>query len=213
MDSFIQISKPVFTDDDDDYGVKYGSMKVPFSGIVSAIVSQSIIETMRRFQISSGTKIMEDVVEPLSALLSGDSSVLGQKTFEYRPIVENTEASAAENALATFGDVGEIIASTSFCFQSTGRASASPDNSNGYTKDDGNLLMWNIDSGQRDSSRFINPETGEAAGYLSCPETGILVMYGWLADNGNVNPEECWVGVFSEIENADGKTRATLLQV
>lgn len=38
-------------------------------------------------------------------------------------------------------------------------------------------------------------------------------MYGWLADNGNVNPEECWVGVFAEIENADGTKRPTLLQM
>ena len=32
------------------------------------------------------------------------------------------------------------------------------------------------------------------------PETGQLVMYGWLADNGGLNPEECWVGVFGKIK-------------
>lgn len=39
------------------------------------------------------------------------------------------------------------------------------------------------------------------------------MVYGWLADNGNVNPEECWVGLFQEIENGDGTVRPTLIQM
>ena len=213
MDSYLQVSQPVFTQDDDDYGVKYGSMKVPFKGIVSAIVDQSRINMARELQIPSETRISSDIMVPLNAILTGEATLSGQKAFDVRPTVVQTEISAEENAVATIGDVERIVTSTSFFFQDSSHATASPDNSSGYTKDDGNLLMWNIDSGQRDSSLFVNPETGLQAGYLICPDTGFLVMYGWLADNGNLNPEECWVGLFSEIENEDGKRRATLIQM
>ena len=88
-----------------------------------------------------------DVITPLDNILSGEATLIGQKTFEMRPTVVSSDLSATGNSLATFDDVENIVRDTSFCFSASSVTTASPDNSAGYTKDDGNLLMWNIDSG------------------------------------------------------------------
>lgn len=147
LDSYIQVSQPVATENNDSQSAKYSSMKVPFGRILDAAVGQSIIAARREFQILSGTSLSADVVEPLDAILSGEAVLSGQKSFEIRPTVVSSDISASGNSLATFDDVEKIVTDTSFCFSEDSEATASPDNSAGYTKDDGNLLMWNIDAG------------------------------------------------------------------
>jgi hypothetical protein len=48
-------------------------------------------------------------------------------------------------------------------------------------------LYWHIDHNQNDSSTWAD-EYGAVAGPVVCPHTGNLVCYGWLADNGGVQP-------------------------
>lgn len=148
----------------------------------------------------------------MQGLLSGEATLSGTKTFASHPVVASSDEEISGNSLVTKDDVEQIVTDTAFCFSGSSEATASPDNSSGRTEDQANLMMWNIDSGQRDSSLFLD-ETGKRAGYVECEETGILVAYGWLADNGNLNPENCWVGIFSPIKNKDGVVRDTLLQV
>lgn len=191
----------------------YTSMKVTFGSLRDAAISASILSTESILQIPEGTSLKKDVLDPISGLLSGEAVLSGQKSFFERPTVLSSGTDELSgNSLVTKDDVEGMIVDTAFCFSPDGKATASPNNSAGYTTDDGNLLMWNIDSGQRDSSLFIDGE-GHRAGYVTCPESGMLVAYGWLADNGNLNPENCWAGLFSPIENADGTVKDILVQV
>ena len=209
-DALVQISQPMYSG---NATIGYASQKVLFRNFSDAVISGSVIKAREDFQVPEGTSISSDVIEPLGSILSGENvAISGKKIFSVRPEVSDTSTPLSANSLATMGDVEVVVDSTAFCFSTNSQISASPDNSAGYTRNDGNLLMWHIDAGQRDSSLWVDPATGKAAGYLKCPSTGMLVMYGWLADNGNLNPEECWVGLFAKILNGDGVVRPTLIQ-
>ena len=43
-------------------------------------------------------------------------------------------------------------------------------------------------------------------GYEEMRDDGNLVVWGWLADNGNVAPEMAWVGLFAPIKYEGGDT-------
>lgn len=118
----------------------YASYSTTFGNIMDSIVSASVVKTQEQFGIPDGTDVLSGVLEPISSLLSGDSTISGKKDFQETPTILSTE-------IATVKDVADAMAATEFVFNSGSRTSANPDNSSGQTRDDGNLIMWNIDSG------------------------------------------------------------------
>ena len=71
----------------------------------------------------------------------------------------------------------------------------SPGNNARYTVFDRNFMHWKIGENQTDSSEYIDT-TGYPVGPKVCTHTGNLVIYGWLADNGDVEPQDAWVGLY-----------------
>lgn len=68
----------------------------------------------------------------------------------------------------------------------------------------GKFYFWRIDG--RDSSQSIyDTRSATVDPYEQMRDTGQLVVWGWLADNGEVSPEMAWVGLFAAIkcEGAD----------
>jgi hypothetical protein len=61
-------------------------------------------------------------------------------------------------------------------------------------------MRWRIGAGMNDSSMF-RMDDGSVAGPVVCQKDGLLVCYGWLADQGNTVPDNCWVGIFGKIRN------------
>ena len=65
----------------------------------------------------------------------------------------------------------------------------------------GKHYFWQIDDGGTDSSQSIKDKaSGSRDGYEEIRETGNLVMWGWLADQGEVDPELAWVGLFARLK-------------
>ena len=62
------------------------------------------------------------------------------------------------------------------------------------------LYFWKIDHNQKDSSTMYYDEMSWARPeYVSIADTGNLVVWGWLADQGEVDPEFAWVGLYGQL--------------
>lgn len=66
------------------------------------------------------------------------------------------------------------------------------------TVDSEKFIHWHFDNGTRDTSQFVWPD-GTTHESETCNNNGNLVVYGWLADNGNVLPQEAWVAIYGKI--------------
>lgn len=61
------------------------------------------------------------------------------------------------------------------------------------------FYYWRIDG--NDSSKSVyDTRSNSTDGYEEMRDTGQLVVWGWLADNGDVSPEMAWVGLFGVIK-------------
>ena len=70
-----------------------------------------------------------------------------------------------------------------------------------FAADNETFMHWHIDDGQTDSTTWIDPQTnsvGQPDG-VRCEHTGFLTIYGWLADNGMVLPQNAWVGLYAKM--------------
>lgn len=68
-----------------------------------------------------------------------------------------------------------------------------------FTKKSENFMYFRIDDNGVDSSKWIDPETRTEVGYVVCPYSGYLTMFGWLADNGNVLAQDAWVALYGQV--------------
>lgn len=68
-----------------------------------------------------------------------------------------------------------------------------------FTTKSSNFVYFRINDNGVDSSKWIDPETKAEAGYVECPYSGYLTMFGWLADNGNVLAQDAWVALYGRI--------------
>lgn len=111
----------------------------------------------------------------------------------------------------TKGVLGEIVADKQVYVGKDSKVDCNPRNSEGFTFDSGNskLLKWKIGSGMNDSSEYV-PEGGSSpSGPVVCDNDGLLVCYGWVADNGDETPDNCWVAIFGEIRTLEEEEQET----
>lgn len=67
----------------------------------------------------------------------------------------------------------------------------------------GKFYYWHIDAQQQDSSwSNHDKDSGSTDKYEEMRDTGNLVAWGWLAENGETppQPEQCWVGMFAKMK-------------
>ena len=135
------------------------------------------------------------------SVLTGDMVFRGQKAFE-QPVKCKAEISAAylpDDAFTTKRQVEDLCRDLgNFLSPDTTYIDVNPNNDTpNTTYDDNFFVKFQIDQDGRDSSEFIlDPYSDERAGPAFAPATGNMVIYGWLADNGNVAAAEAWVGLF-----------------
>jgi hypothetical protein len=141
----------------------------------------------------------------------------GIKTFNNTPIISNTVNTGNPNNIPNIkcvkdmiGDYSGFIAEGQYIDYDPGNGRHDYTNYDGY-EDNPKQMYWHIDHNHYDSSEWID-EYGTKAGSVICKYTGNLVCYGWLADNGNVRPENAWVGLFGHVKcgNSDDLTWAAL---
>jgi hypothetical protein len=71
------------------------------------------------------------------------------------------------------------------------------------------MMIFKIPQNGNDSSKFIKDGETIPVGSIKCKKTGHLVVYGWLADKGNVLPQEAWVALCGKIKNGVDATQGT----
>ena len=188
----------------------FTSNKADFGVIRESIVSAAVERARQTFDIPEGMQVLNGLSAALSAISEGESTI-SAATFIETPVVSDSQpdlSAISDNALVTKKTAVSIVDADKSYIGPDSTISCTPANDGGYTRYSPNLLEWHFNHGGRDSSEYI-PQSGAAkvAGYVTCPATGQLVIYGWLADNGGVLPEECWVAVFGKIlcmNEADG---------
>lgn len=75
--------------------------------------------------------------------------------------------------------------------------------------DDLHYYMWSIEDNKQDSSETTwDINSGTRGDYEQMRKTGWLTVWGWLADRGDVDPTEAWVGIFGQIQY-EGATNTT----
>lgn len=63
------------------------------------------------------------------------------------------------------------------------------------------FYFWQIDDQENDSSTSNRDRaSGSVDGYEEMRSTGNLVVWGWLADNGDVRPEAAWVALMAKMK-------------
>lgn len=191
----------------------YITRSVELSSISQKIANDVSAKIEETFELSgiSGKQLSGWIVE----LSSGTSTFGGKKTFSETPslsstVVQNLDA-LLSNDFITRDGAEKLIASGVTMFGSTSNVRSFPDNDTPYTtqpdvgssetgKADG-LYQWVIENGSKESTAS-----------LECDRDGQLVVYGWLASDSDVLPQDAWVGIFGEIETTSG-SQYTLLQL
>lgn len=139
-------------------------------------------------------------------MFGGDVELSGTKTFDSIPLITDSRLSnideIPDNGVLTKKSVKSMIVDQNAYIGSNSKIGCCPRNSEGYTYDESNknLLRWRIGAGQKDSSLF-KKDDGTLAGTVKCDRDGTLICYGWLADQGNTAPDNCWVAIFGKIKN------------
>ena len=74
----------------------------------------------------------------------------------------------------------------------------------------GKFYFWRIEQNSDDSSEYIyDTRSNSTDSYEEMRDTGQLVMWGWLADNGAVEAQNAWVGLFASMKSEGNDTTQT----
>lgn len=153
----------------------------------------------------------------IDTLSAGTASIGGVKTFMDVPRIDAEIDVSRPTNVVNVRCVSQMIADHAGFLQPGSFLDVDPMNGSDvpYTYyDEGpgqKQLYWHIDHNQNDSSTWVD-EYGAVAGPVVCPHTGNLVCYGWLADNGGVQPQAAWVGMFGMVTCA-GQPKWVALQI
>ena len=197
LNAFIEVSVPR-TDEDPETPTGYVSKKQSFENIRNKLEGEIKTSLIDRFKLqdSDASDIdVKSIKDRVTTLESGAITITGEKKFASTPIIENYEGqyggSDADKKLVTLGYVrNTVIPGITYDRISPTSKYIAARGETGFIND-GNLLKWSIDSGKQVSNT------------VELDQTGNLVMYGILADNGNVDGRTAWVGLYGIIDGTN----------
>ncbi len=153
----------------------------------------------------------------VTELKTKDCTLNGLKTFGSFPCCKNqtyppeniSKYGSADNVIPNVRVVNDLIQSSPiymstddsfinegspFTIDQNGSPVCRYDDTVGKDK----FYYWKIDDNGTDSSESIVENTSlTRLPYQQMKRSGNLVIYGWLADRGAVDPVNCWVGLFA----------------
>lgn len=162
-----------------------------------------------------------DLNDRVKSLSSEDVNLYGTKTFNQIPVLNYESVSQMKQDMArtgpgafvTQGYVNTLIEDSSMFIGDDSSIVSDPNNDTPKTNEDGNLMIWRIPAGKRDSTQYVD-DYGTTNEGVECTQTGNLVVYGWLADTGTVLPQEAWVAIYGMINiSGQDNPKWTILQV
>ena len=203
----------------------YHSRSAEVSTLCEGMVQEAVQRTATIYGIPSkwGTTGFTDGLQPIpsplpenfslevlskivSNLSGGDMDLYGDKTFNTAPkttdkSLENV-SHISDTTIPNIRCVRNMIEAYQANIAPSSAVDFNPGNDKGYTVyDETNELIWHIDDNSHDSSKFIvDPIGPQTAGCITCDHDGWLTIYGWVTDNGNVMPQEAWVGLFGKVK-------------
>lgn len=138
-------------------------------------------------------------------ILSSDDDEVnftGVKTFTKTPVIEESQNidTLRANQIPNVKSVKSMLNdNNASLIKPTSVVDANPGNASGMTVDSDRFMHWHFDNQTRDTADFTWPD-GSKHEFETCAKTGNLVVYGWLADNGSVLPQEAWVALYGLIK-------------
>lgn len=163
------------------------------------------------------SNLQSDVASILSSDGSTTTKINSKLSFEtHIPEINVPDQIFNDNSIITKTEALNLITNSESFIGNDSYIDCNPNNCNpvGRTNDDSNLMIFRIPTNGNDSSEFIYDGKTNPEGSVICEKTGNLVVYGWLADRGNVLPQEAWVALCGKIKNyGSDETKWTILQV
>lgn len=136
--------------------------------------------------------------------MSSDIALGGKKTFSARASYKSSEdvSLLGGNDLVSKQQATDISRDFgNFLSPKTTFVDSDPQNTTPNTVfNQEHMMKWQFDQDGHDSEQFmLDPYSNQRALPVFAKHTGNLVVYGWLADNGNVAAQEAWVGLFGKV--------------
>jgi hypothetical protein len=187
---------------------KYTSNSITY-GTIRQSMTNSLSDTMvHEFDLkdTSGQVISLSSVNDKTNKIWGradwtnsDHTIFSKRTALKPSEVRQTVVGMPESEYTVKSDVNKLIESGSTILGMQSLADFNIINANGIgTNDADELMKWKIDDKMNDSYYSLDQYGNQMLG-VKCKKTGWLTMYGWFADNGDVVPQEAWVGVFGQM--------------
>lgn len=227
--SLIELSKPItgLTD-------KYASYNIRLSSIsdgISSILHRKLVDQFDLIAPNGSNISLSSQVARIDNLYNGDLTYNGIKEFKKYPYIsasfptDMTPYGTEDNIIPNVFKVKNImrqqnpgLVSTTSSYITDGCPFRDPvtnnpivnntrisfENSVGVSNK--SFYLWNISTNKRDSSQTVWDETSITRDdYEEMRDSGYLVVWGWVADKGTVNAEDCWVGIFTTMKYEGSK--------
>ena len=189
--------------------IKYESFKTNINSYLSGqIAAEFNLYTSDTDTIPLDVRAMNSNITKLS---SNNITFYGTKTFNSIPKINASLEYKNEDPtyVPNISEVKRQINKRACFIDSTYTVDSNPgeDVDPSFAIDSDQFMHWHFDDNTRDSTEWMNPEKAnqktEKHGVL-CRQSGWLTIYGWLADNGYVLPQDCWVGLYGKVGIYDG---------
>ena len=185
----------------------YVSKKVSYSTLFNNISAGTIDGLYRKWNLNDTTPIKDSVDYTIN--LSSELSVVdGVIKINNAPQILST--SIDNNALQTREQIIGLVQDHTNYVAPYSSVTIDPKNDSGFT--DEYQYMWKIENGKYDSSESLD-EDGFLMDSVVIKKTGYLTVYGWLASQYNVEPQNAWVGLYGLVMTKTGARKWVLLQV
>lgn len=181
--------------------IKYDSFKTNINNYVSGQIGNSF--SLYDGNTPLNVKAMNDKITQLS---SSNITFYGTKTFNSIPKINASLEYRQEDPtyVPNISEVKRQINKRACFIDNTYVIDSNPgeDVDPPFAIDSDQFMHWHFDDNTRDSTEWMNPEKAnqktEKHGVM-CKQSGWLTVYGWLADNGYVLPQDCWVGLYGKV--------------
>ena len=202
--SYIEMSIQSGSGSSLSYTSNKGSLNAISQNIQNALSSS--MKTMHGLYNGSTPIKSSALLTEINNIKTANMTITGKKTFATAPIITNLGSES--NSVATRADCQNFAATYSTgisnanqTYDKNGSVTTTLFDSNGSPYSNRNGYIWHIDDQSTDSSTSKDEVAGSIGSYVQMKKTGMLVMWGWLADNGNVRPQDAWVALYAKIKD------------
>lgn len=214
-DSLFEVSVPI--------GEKYISKNQTIGNLETQFEAEISTNLAKEFEMLSGDKkfSVANLCAAIDSLSSDDGIFHGTKEFASIPAITTNLTSYQFSHSGLHGSVAyspdqlvpnvlkvKDLIDERANFIGTGYViddDPGNDEAPRFTTKSDKFIYFRLNDNGTDSSKWIDPETSAPAapaGPARCNRTGYLTLFGWLADNGNVLPQDAWVALYAKIRLA-----------